>query len=492
VPSYALHDTKYTGDSSLFTAMATTPRVTEVSTATATKAATQPTSAATPGQAQTKAVGECWWEQCLGPNAQNPAPARDARKALLKTDELAMALAQTHGEAATARPSLYNGGPKQLPKAPPLTWDAKTRRGGQLHPMEDQPGGTLYVASATAGDSRGQFMTVHVFDPRQQHESPIPEPDLVAQLQQRYQGPVDIVYHTTPPTADGESAARAAQILHDIMLHPTTPLVQFGRRRYEVAGPALAALAAEDAAASTPLNCTPLQAEWEPAGTIPARKGEGWKLVASVKVAAMFKKNTATPPRQASKAKGGHQEDHRFQPGDRIKARYSSKTHTLADDGPPDALHNAEIVGQRQHGKYRIQYLDGDIQGDLATLPANQIYKGLSSDSDTTQPALSSDYSPNSSEAEEWALLHEEAKSRRKAQGEEADTASDTDDKSGSQSDSDAQTLPDRGQWEEEGHGGRLRTGGLRATADSPQPVHTSTQGAGTATTPHGEGGHQP
>jgi len=117
---------------------------------------------------------------------------------------------------------------------------------------------------------------------------------------------------------------------------------------------------------------------------------------------------------------------------------------------------------------------------------------GLSSDSDTAQPALSSDYSPNSSEAEEWALLHEEAKSRRKAQGEEADTASDTDDKSGSQSDSDAQTLPDRGQWEEEGHGGRLRTGGLRATADSPQPVHTSTQGAGTATTPHGEGGHQP
>ena len=89
---------------------------------------------------------------------------------------------------------------------------------------------------------------------------------------------------------------------------------------------------------------------------------------------------TATTPRQASKAKGGQQEAHRLRQGDRIKARYSSRTHTLAADGPSDALHNAEIVGQRQLGKYRIKYLDGDIRGDLATLPANQLYMGLSSD----------------------------------------------------------------------------------------------------------------
>ena len=133
----------------------------------------------------------------------------------------------------------------------------------------------MFVASATAGDRRGQSMIVHVFDPRQQNESPIPGPDLVAQLHQRYQGPVDIVYHTTPPAAAGESAARAAQILHDVMRHPETPLVQFGRRRYEVAGPALAALAAGDTAASTLLSCDPLQAEWVPAGNVLASRGQG-------------------------------------------------------------------------------------------------------------------------------------------------------------------------------------------------------------------------
>ena len=89
----ALHDTKHTGGSSLFTAMATTPREIEVSTATADKVATQPTSAALKGQAQIAMTIGSWYDlSCppaspkmarratAGPRPPGPATATDGRQ----------------------------------------------------------------------------------------------------------------------------------------------------------------------------------------------------------------------------------------------------------------------------------------------------------------------------------------------------------------------------------------------------------------------------